>query len=57
MFGNLFKAAVGVVVLPVATVVDLACLPGRAFDNKPPFDSTEKIAKAIADNVKKAVEP
>ena len=58
MFGSLLRAAVGVALLPVAAVVDVVKLPVTALDpHKGPFDSTETVAKSVADNVKDALEP
>lgn len=58
MFGNLLKAVVGVVVLPVATAIDVVMLPSSAFDlRKGPFDRTDRIAKSIARNVDEALKP
>lgn len=58
MFTNLLKAAVAVVVTPVALVADIVTLPASAEDlHRGPFDRTASMLKTAADNVNKAVNP
>lgn len=60
MFGNLLKAVVGVVVLPLAAAVDVVMLPDSAMDfsgKTKAFGRTEKVAKSIGKNVTEALEP
>lgn len=47
MFGSLLKAAVGVVVAPVAVVADVVTLGGAITDKNKPYT-----AKAVSDIVK-----
>jgi hypothetical protein len=55
---NLLKAAIGVVVSPVAIVVDLLTLPASSMDpHRGPFDRTDKILTAVGRCVRNAVEP
>lgn len=55
MLGNLFKAAVGVVKLPVDVVADVVTLGGTLTDKKQPY--TAKGASDIVRNLEKAVDP
>jgi hypothetical protein len=59
MFGileNLTKAAVAVVLTPVAVVVDVVSLPASSMDHRRgAFDNTEKLLKAAAKNVEEAI--
>ena len=55
MFDNLFKAIVGVVVLPVDVVKDVATLGGSVIDEDTP--ATIKRLRQINSNIDKAVDP
>ena len=57
MVRNLTKAAISVVVTPVAAVVDVLTLPASAEYNKPPFGLTEALLKNTSKCVKEAVTP
>ena len=55
MFGELFKAVVGVVVeTPVAVVADIATLGGTLSDKDQPYTATalEKVIKNIENSTK-----
>jgi hypothetical protein len=53
MFGNLFKAVVGVVVeTPLAIIADVATLGGSLTDTKEPYTVTA--LSNVVDNVQKA---
>lgn len=55
LLNSLSKAAVGVVTLPVSVAADVVTLGGSLTDRQAPY--TADHAKAIVDNVFKAVEP
>jgi hypothetical protein len=56
MIANLLKAAVAVVLTPVAVVADVVTLPASAEDYRRwPFDKTAALLKAAGDNVMEAV--
>lgn len=58
LLGSLAKAAVGVVVAPVALAVDIVTLPASASElHRGPFDRTAKVLDSIGENIKDAVEP
>ncbi len=61
MFGmltNLAKAAVGVVVAPVALVADVVTLPATAGDlHRGPFDNTDKVLSNTMKNLQDAIDP
>lgn len=52
---NLTKAVVAVAVSPVALVVDVVKLPVTAFDDKSPFENTEKVLSLAGKSVIKAI--
>lgn len=52
ILSNLTKAAVAVVVAPVAVVADVVCLPATAFEDTHPFGMTAK----LLDNAGKAID-
>ena len=54
MFGNLLKATVGVVLLPVAIVKDVVTLGGELTGGE---SATAKSCKNIGENVDKAIDP
>ena len=54
MFGNLLKATVGVVLLPVAIVKDVVTLGGELTGGK---SAIAKSCKNIGENVDKAIDP
>lgn len=54
MFGNLLKATVGVVLLPVAIVKDVVTLGGELTDGE---SAIAKSCKNISKNVDKAIDP
>lgn len=56
MFGNLLKAAVAVVVSPVAVVVDVVTLPATAFERKDAFHRTASLLSSSGKNIMKAVD-
>ncbi len=56
MFKNLFKAAIGTVLLPVNVVKDIVTLPASAHYDKHPFASTKNACNKIAENIDKVVE-
>jgi hypothetical protein len=53
MFDNLFKATLGVALLPVAAAADVVTLGGVLTDNNKPF--TQECAETIASNLRDAV--
>jgi hypothetical protein len=58
MFGlieSLAKAAVAVVVTPVALVADIVSLPASAESNEHPFKNTGKALSAVEKNLTDAV--
>lgn len=56
IIGNLTKAAVAVVLSPVAVVVDIVTLPASAEDpRRGPFDRTAGLLDAAGEAVTKAV--
>ncbi len=57
MFTNLFKAAVGTILTPVAIVADLVTLPASAFECREtdPFKKTTKMLNQVAKNVDEAL--
>lgn len=60
MFGmleSLTKAAVGVVVTPVALVADTVAIIPDSVDGKDPFTRTGHVLDTIGENVKNAIEP
>lgn len=58
MLKNLFKAAVATVATPIALVADIVTLPASAMDHrKSPFEKTEAMVKAVANNINDAVDP
>lgn len=54
MFGNLLKATVGVVLLPVSAAKDFVTLGGELTNGK---SAIKKSCKNISDNVDKALNP
>lgn len=57
MFGNLFKAAVGVVLTPVAVAVDIVKIPVTSDDHRrSAFEQTEKMLESVGDNISKALD-
>lgn len=57
MFGSLLKAAVGVVITPVAVVVDIVRLPVTADDHrKETFGATSSVLDSVVKNVKDAID-
>lgn len=54
MFDKLFKAAVAVVVTPVAMVADVVTLGGAMINREEPFTATT--VKAAAKNIGEAIE-
>lgn len=61
MIGNLFKAAVAVVVAPVAAVVDVVMLipDATSYDTKrdAPFSRTGAVLGAAGECIKEAIKP
>ena len=57
MFENLLKAVIGVAVLPVAVAVDIVALPHDAIEDEEFAHRSKAVAKSIAENFNKAVEP
>lgn len=58
MLSNLTKAAVAVVVTPVALVADVITLPASALDHRrEAFGRTEAMLKAAGDATTEAVKP
>lgn len=58
MLTNLTKAAVAVVVTPVAVIADVVTLPASADDfNAGPFDKTAACLKAAGKAFNEAVKP
>lgn len=55
MFGNLFKAAVGVVKLPIDVAADVVTLGGSLNDKDRPY--TAEGVSDIMRNLEKAVDP
>lgn len=56
MLKNLFKAAIGTVLLPVNVVKDIVCLPVTAHMDEHPFANTKNACNKIAENIDKVVE-
>lgn len=58
IINDLAKAAVGVVLTPVAIVADIVTLPSSAEDpQRGAFDHTEAVIDSVAKNLKNAVSP
>ena len=57
MFSNLAKAAVAVVVTPVALVVDVVSLPSTSESGKPAFGKTSAMLSAAGAAISEALEP
>lgn len=56
MFGNLLKAAVGVVLTPVALAVDIVKIPVTSDDHRrSAFEQTESMLESVGDNISKAL--
>lgn len=55
MIGNLFKAAVATVLLPVGVVIDVCTLPSHALGER--RSATATLAKAVKKNVEEAIKP
>ncbi len=55
MFGSLLKAAVGVVVTPVAVVADVVTMGGALSDKDEPYTVTN--CKKVYENLENAVDP
>lgn len=55
MLENLLKAAVGVVITPVAVAADIATLGGTLADQEKPF--TAQVVNSVAENLKDAIDP
>jgi len=53
MFDSLFKATIGVALLPVAVAADVVTLGGSMIDKNEPF--TQECAEIIASNLRDAV--
>ncbi len=56
MFNSLLKAAVGVVVLPVAIATDIIAMPVDAVDGEDFGTRTSYVGRKIAKNIKKTIE-
>lgn len=52
MLGNLIKAVVGVALLPVAVVIDVATIPWISIEDREA--TSPKIAKAVVKNIERA---
>ena len=58
MFKNLIKAAVGVVITPIALVLDIVTLPASSYDsNRGPFERTAKTLNQVTKAVDAALKP
>jgi hypothetical protein len=58
LFTNVLKAAVAVVVTPVAIVADVLTLPASSMDpHRGPFDRTASMLGAAGDCIKAAITP
>jgi hypothetical protein len=58
VIGSLARAALAVVVTPVAAVADVLTLPASSLDpHRGPFDRTAHFLKVAGRNVCEAVEP
>lgn len=55
MFGNLFKAVVGVATLPVAVAADVVTLGGTLTDNNGSY--TGRVLESVEENVEKVLDP
>lgn len=55
MFGSLLKAAVGVVLTPVAVVADVATLGGTLTDRKESY--TGQVLDAVEKNLSDTIDP
>ncbi len=56
MFGSLLKAAVGVVLTPIAVVVDIVTLPATAdTPHRGAFDNTGHMLNSVGKNIDKAL--
>lgn len=53
MFDSLFKATVGVALIPVAAVADVITLGGNLVDKDKPF--TQECVEQISDNLRDTV--
>lgn len=56
MFGNILKAVVGVVTLPVDVLVDVVKLPSDAYDGTE-FSNTSKKVGNVMRNLHEAADP
>jgi len=57
MLGNLLKAAVGVVVAPVAVVGDTVMIPFDSVDYSKPemYSRTSDVLKSVGNNINEAI--
>lgn len=56
MLGNLLKAAVGVVVAPVAVVVDTVMIPFDSSEsNAEVYSRTSDVLKSVGNNINEAI--
>lgn len=56
MFSSLIKAAIGVVVTPVALAVDIVSIPETAYEDKDAFSNTTKVLGDIGKNITNVLE-